>query len=45
MKILIQNGHVLDPLTKRDEVCDVLVENDRIARSGTQYSGECGPGD
>ena len=32
MKILIQNGHVLDPLSKRDEVCDVLVENDRIVK-------------
>lgn len=32
MKILIQNGHVLDPLTKRDEVCDVLIENDKIVK-------------
>ena len=24
MKILIQNGHVVDPLTGVDEVCDVL---------------------
>ena len=26
MKILIQNGHVLDPLTKRDGRYDVLVK-------------------
>lgn len=32
MKILIQNGHVLDPLTRRDEVCNVLIENDRIVK-------------
>lgn len=30
MTILIRNGHVVDPLTKRDEICDVLVEDDRI---------------
>ena len=31
MSILIQNGHVLDPATGRDGVCDVLIENERIA--------------
>lgn len=30
MTILIQNGHVVDPLTKRDEVCDVLVKDGKI---------------
>lgn len=30
MTILIQNGHVIDPYTRRDECCDVLIENDRI---------------
>ncbi len=31
MKILIQNGHVLDPATNRDGNYDVLIEDDRIA--------------
>ena len=31
MKILIQNGHVVDPMTGVDEVCDVLVhDTDRL---------------
>lgn len=30
MKILIQNGHVLDPATNRDGKYDVLIEDDRI---------------
>ena len=32
MTILIQNGHVIDPHTKRDECCDVLIEDDRIKK-------------
>lgn len=32
MTILIKNGHVLDPLTGRDGVFDILVEGERIAR-------------
>nr|WP_296264321.1 dihydroorotase [uncultured Merdimonas sp.] len=32
MTILIQNGHVVDPLTKRDEVCDVLVKDGKIQK-------------
>lgn len=32
MTILIKNGHVLDPLTGRDGICDVLVEGEKIAR-------------
>lgn len=35
MKTLIQNGHVLDPLTKMDGICDVLIENDKIVRTGS----------
>ncbi|HBA64223.1 MAG TPA: dihydroorotase [Lachnospiraceae bacterium] len=30
MKILIQNGHVLDPLTRKDGQYDVLIENEKI---------------
>ncbi|MDD7740200.1 MAG: dihydroorotase [Lachnospiraceae bacterium] len=32
MSILIKNGQVIDPDTKRNEVCDVLIENGLIAR-------------
>ena len=32
MKILITNGHVVDPLTGKDEKYDVLVEGDRIKK-------------
>lgn len=35
MKILIRNGHVLDPLTKKDGIYDVLVVDDRIAKVET----------
>ena len=28
MKTWIQNGHVLDPLTGTDQVCDVLVDGE-----------------
>lgn len=40
MKLLIQNGHVLDPLTKRDEKCDVFVENERIVRIAEKITRE-----
>lgn len=36
MKILIKNGHVVDPLTKMDECSDVLVDGDRIVKVGKQ---------
>lgn len=32
MTILIQNGHVIDPLTRKDGVYDVLIEEDRIKK-------------
>lgn len=32
MKILIKNGHVVDPLTGTDGCRDVLIENDRIKK-------------
>lgn len=34
MNILIQKGRVLDPLTKRDEVCDVWIVNGKIKQVG-----------
>lgn len=33
MKLLIQNGHVLDPLTGLDGISDVLVEGGRIVKA------------
>lgn len=32
MRILIKNGHVLDPKTHYDEISDVLIEEERIVR-------------
>lgn len=32
MKLLIQNGHVLDPLTGLDDICDVFVSGARIEK-------------
>lgn len=36
MKTWIQNGHVLDPLTGTDQVCDVLVDGEKIKKVGTK---------
>jgi dihydroorotase len=33
-KILLKNGRVMDPETNTDEVADVLIENDKIAKIG-----------
>ena len=35
MKILIQGGHVIDPQNKIDQKLDVLIENGKIAETGT----------
>ena len=40
MTILIQHGHVVDPLTKRDEVCDVLVADGKIRKVGVSLQDE-----
>lgn len=42
MTILIKEGRVLDPETKRDEICDVLIDGDRITRvdSGIETEAE-----
>lgn len=40
MKILIQNGRVLDPETQRNEIADVLVEDGKIAAIGTNLRAE-----
>jgi dihydroorotase len=33
-KILLKNGRIIDPETKRDETADILIENDKIAKIG-----------
>lgn len=33
-KILLKNGRILDPETKRDEIADILIEDDKISRIG-----------
>lgn len=40
MKVLIQNGYVLDPESKREGNMDVLVEDDRIVKVAEQISEE-----
>lgn len=40
MTTLIKNGHVLDPLTGRDGICDVLVEGERIVQVGEEICAE-----
>lgn len=40
MTILIKNGHVLDPLTKRDGIYDVLVEGDVIREVSEHIEAE-----
>lgn len=38
MKILIQNGYILDPESKREGKYDVLIEGDKIVKVGAQIS-------
>lgn len=40
MTILIQNGHVIDPLTRKDGCYDVLIENDRIQKVAEKIEEE-----
>lgn len=34
MKLLIENGYLTDPLSKREERCDILIENGKIMQIG-----------
>ena len=34
MKILIKNGYVIDPATDKEEICDILIEDNYIAKVG-----------
>jgi dihydroorotase len=38
--ILIKNGRVIDPKTKRDEITDVILEGDKIQSIGTAPEGD-----
>ena len=40
MKILIQNGYVLDPESKREGKLDILIEDDRIVKVAEKISEE-----
>lgn len=40
MKLLIQNGHVLDPLTGLDDICDVFVSGTQIEKVEKGLSGK-----
>ena len=33
-KILLKNGRILDPETKRDEIADILIVDDKINKIG-----------
>ncbi len=32
MKLLIQNGRILDPKSNRDEIADILIENGKVKK-------------
>lgn len=38
--ILIRGGRVIDPTTKRDEVCDILITGNKIARIGKKITSK-----
>lgn len=40
MSLLIKNGYVVDPLTKREGVLDVLVEGEKIQEVGRDLKGD-----
>ena len=38
MKILIKNGHLVDPKNKIDETMDIFIENDRVKKVAKSIS-------
>lgn len=40
MRTLIKHGHVLDPKTQRDEICDVLIEDEKIVKVDRDIADE-----
>lgn len=39
--ILIKNGRVVDPVTGTDEIMDVLVDGNTIAKTGKDLNVDC----
>lgn len=39
-QILIKQGRLVDPANQRDEICDVLISEDKIAKIGSNLSAE-----
>lgn len=42
MRVLIKNGRVVDPANNRDEICDILVADGRIAEVGRRITARAG---
>lgn len=40
MDILIKNGHIVDPDTRKDEICDLLITDGKIAEIGKDLQRE-----
>ena len=40
--ILIKNGRLIDPLSKRDEIVDIAIENDKVKQ--IKLGGQCDMG-
>ena len=40
MTLLIKNGRLVDPKSNRDEVLDILIENDKIVKNSLKKSVE-----
>lgn len=37
MTLLIKNGRLIDPKSNRDEILDILIEENKIAKIGTNF--------
>lgn len=40
MKTLIKNGYVIDPATDKEEICDILIEDNCIDQIGQKITKE-----
>jgi len=40
MNILIKNGRVIDPANNKDEICDIIVSDEKISKVGKNLSGD-----
>ena len=38
MNLWIKNGHLLDPANNRDEICDIYIEDGKVAVTGSLSS-------